>query len=165
MVLHGLKAEHAYLLYDISVMKNCLTAVILVALLVCVSFLRADSPAEVIPAPVVGRIMCPATIAIRESLIEPVKGWEVYKEASGPVASIDFYSWDPNKGALILSDDDGLIFEGPHVANDDTWILCEFAGTKVALARPLGLLTKSCKYIWGEKNKDGKQHETGGFCE
>jgi len=141
-------------------MKSRMLPVVLVLVLVCGSFLRADGPAQATPETLPHTVMCPRQIQTRESLASPIPGWDVYVIPSR-FDGISIYTGDPARGMLFMPTENEEELQGP---DDDRWIFCSYTGTRLAIARPIGKFVKGCQYVVVPK-EEGYNPVPGVSCE
>lgn len=115
--------------------------------------------------PVIGRILCPERISVRQTPIVPVSGWDIYTDPSEPdgVDYVNLFYEDPALGEEpINTDSDDVKVEHPR---SGMWVLCGYKSTEPRVARPLKVVSKGCRYLRGAGRAHKDPAYIGAYCE
>lgn len=143
-------------------MKLVLTTL---ALLIVAAIAGTGKAATEIPVslkPGTGKILCPEQVSVRQKLVAPARGWDFYTDSSNPVEAVYLYYADPSGEEAIITEDSGMKVSNPTTG---MWMVCAYEDTEVRVARPLGVVSKGCRYLSNGKRKDGNRRDIGAYCE
>ena len=103
-------------------------------------------------------IRCPERISTNQTLAQNVPGWTDQRDGTPNIlAGVTFYDGPPKELASLAPDESHA--KGKVIASWDLtpnpgreyWLACSYAGTRIALARPLPKELRSCTVTYDPK--------------
>src|SRR6267154_380976 len=104
---------------------------------------KAATETPVSLKPITGKILCPEQIPVRQKLVAPARGWDSYADSSNPVETVYLYYADPTGEEPIITEGGGMKVTNP---TSGMWIECSYEDAEIRVARPLGVVSKGCRY-------------------